>query len=42
MSLAIFFGGCAIVILIGIGTVIHGYRYHYLEDQKKKAEQAGK
>lgn len=41
MSIIIFFGGVSIVIIIGIFTVIHGYRHHYLEAQKKKAEQVG-
>lgn len=41
MSLIIFFGGVSIVIMVGIGVVIHGYRHHYLEAQKKKAEQVG-
>lgn len=41
MSMIIFFGGIAVVLVIGIGTVIHGYRYHYLEAQKKKAAESG-
>lgn len=41
MSLLIFFGGVSIVILVGIGTVIHGYRHLYLENQKKKAAESG-
>lgn len=41
MSLIIFFGGCTAVILVGLGVVIHGYRHHYLEAQKKKTEQVG-
>lgn len=39
MSLIMFFGGVSIVIIIGLVTVIHGYRHHYLEAQKKKSEQ---
>lgn len=38
MSLIVFFGGVSIVIIIGIATVIHGYRHHYLEAQKKNSE----
>jgi len=39
MSIIIFFGGVSIVIIIGVATIIHGYRQHYLEAQKKKASQ---
>jgi len=38
MSLLIFFGGTTLVILVGIGVVAHGYRHHYKEAQKKKAD----
>lgn len=36
MSLILFFGGVGIVILVGTAVVIHGYRHHYREAQKKK------
>lgn len=38
MSLLIFFGGTSVVILVGIFVVIHGYRHHYMDAQKKKGE----
>jgi vacuolar-type H+-ATPase subunit I/STV1 len=41
MSLILFFGGVSIVIMVGLGVVIHGYRHHYLEAQKKNAEKDG-
>jgi hypothetical protein len=40
MSLLIFFGGTAIVIIVGLAVVIHGYRQHYLEAQKNKGKKA--
>ncbi len=41
MSIIIFFGGVSIVIVVGLITVIHGYRHHYIESQKKKAGKVG-
>lgn len=39
MSLIIFFGGTGIVILIGLGVVIHGVYHHSRELPKLKADQ---
>jgi hypothetical protein len=36
MAMIIFFGGTSLVILIGIGTVIHGIHHHYSEYKKAK------
>jgi hypothetical protein len=38
MSLIIFFGGVSIVIILGLGVVVHGARHHYLEAQKIKMD----
>lgn len=36
MSVIIYFGVTALVILLGLIVVVRGWRHHYLESQKKK------
>lgn len=36
MSLFLFFGSVSLVILVGLGVVIHGFHHHFREAQKSK------